>query len=225
MHPTTVRGTGWIEVVCGCMFSGKTEELIRRVVRARYARQDVAIFKPKIDQRYSSTEVVSHSRMSLEAHLVERAEDIWRMAAGRQVVAIDEVQFFGMDIVPVVESLANSGSRVIVAGLDQDYRGQPFEPVPTLMALAEFVTKNLAICMQCGNPADRSQRIVAREERVLVGETEAYEARCRRCFSPDVPGAIQESLLAKPEPAQRGETQESLLDASPSTLADAPAPA
>ncbi|MCO4772225.1 MAG: thymidine kinase [Deltaproteobacteria bacterium] len=199
MHPTMVQGTGWIEVVCGCMFSGKTEELIRRVVRARYARQDVAIFKPKIDQRYSSTEVVSHSRLSLEAHLVEKAEDIWKMGEGRQVVAIDEVQFFGMDVVPVVESLANSGSRVIVAGLDQDYRGQPFEPVPTLMAISEFVTKNLAICMRCGNPANRSQRIVNRAERVLVGETEAYEARCRRCFSPELPGEIQQSLLARPE--------------------------
>ena len=195
MHPTIVRGTGWIEVVSGCMFSGKTEELIRRVVRARYAKQDVKIFKPKIDQRYSTTEVVSHSRLSLEAHLVETAEDIWRHGEGHTVVAIDEVQFFGMEVVPVVESLANSGSRVIVAGLDQDYRGQPFEPVPTLMALAEFVTKNLAICMQCGNPADRSQRIVNRSERVLVGETEAYEARCRRCFSPDLPGEIQQSLL------------------------------
>jgi len=198
MHPTTVHGIGWIEVVTGCMFSGKTEELIRRVVRARYAKQDVAIFKPKIDQRYSVTEIVSHSKISLSAHMVERSEDIWKMAKGRQVVAIDEVQFFGMDVVPVVESLANSGSRVIVAGLDQDYRGQPFEPVPTLMAIAEFVTKNLAICMQCGNPADRSQRIVNRAERVLVGETEAYEARCRRCFSPDLPGEIQQSLLARP---------------------------
>ena len=199
MHPTHVHGTGWLEVVTGCMFSGKTEELIRRVVRARYAKQDVVIFKPKLDQRYSSTEVVSHSRMSLEAQLVERAEDIWRLGREAQVVAIDEVQFFGMDVVTVAESLANTGSRVIIAGLDQDYMGQPFEPVPTLMALAEFVTKNLAICMRCGNPADRSQRIVNRTERVLVGETEAYEARCRRCFSPDLPGEIQQSLYARPE--------------------------
>jgi thymidine kinase len=198
MHPTTVRGTGWIEVVTGCMFSGKTEELIRRVVRARYAKQDVAIFKPRIDQRYSTTEVVSHSKLSLSAHLVERADEIWRLGEGKQVVAIDEVQFFGSDVVPVVESLANTGTRVIVAGLDQDYRGEPFEPVPTLMSIAEFVTKNLAICMRCGNPANRSQRIVNRAERVLVGEAEAYEARCRRCFSPDLPGEIQQSLLARP---------------------------
>lgn len=198
MHPTHVHGTGWIEVVTGCMFSGKTEELIRRVVRARFAKQDVVIFKPKIDQRYSTTEVVSHSRLSLEAQLVEKAEEIWTIGQGTQVVAIDEVQFFGPDVVAVAESLANSGSRVIVAGLDQDFRGQPFEPVPTLMSLAEFVTKNLAICMRCGNPANRSQRIVNRAERVLVGETEAYEARCRRCFSPDLPGEIQQSLLAHP---------------------------
>lgn len=206
MHPTHVHGTGWIEVVTGCMFSGKTEELIRRVVRARFARQEVAIFKPKIDQRYSTTEVVSHSRLSLEAQLVEKADEIWALGRGVQVVAIDEVQFFGPDVVAVAESLANTGSRVIVAGLDQDYRGQPFEPVPTLMALAEFVTKNLAICMRCGNPADRSQRIVNRAERVLVGETEAYEARCRRCFSPDLPGEIQQSLLARPiAPEERTE--------------------
>jgi len=198
MHPTHVHGTGWIEVVTGCMFSGKTEELIRRVVRARFAKQDVVIFKPKIDQRYSTTEVVSHSRLSLEAQLVEKADEIWTIGQGTQVVAIDEVQFFGPDVVAVAESLANSGSRVIVAGLDQDFRGQPFEPVPTLMSLAEFVTKNLAICMRCGNPANRSQRIVNRAERVLVGETEAYEARCRRCFSPDLPGEIQQSLLAHP---------------------------
>ena len=198
MHPTPMHGTGWIEVVTGCMFSGKTEELIRRVVRARYAKQDVVIFKPKIDQRYSTTEVVSHSKLSLSAHLVDRADEIWKLGQGHTVVAIDEVQFFGKHVVPVVESLANTGSRVIVAGLDQDYRGQPFQPVPTLMAIAEFVTKNLAICMQCGNPANRSQRIVNRTERVLVGETEAYEARCRRCFSPDLPGEIQQSLLARP---------------------------
>ena len=203
MFPTHVHGTGWIEVVTGCMFSGKTEELIRRVVRARYAKQDVVIFKPKIDQRYSTTEVVSHSKLSLEARLVERADEIWQLGRGHQIVAIDEVQFFGMDVVAVAESLANSGSRVIVAGLDQDFRGQPFEPVPTLMALAEFVTKNLAICMRCGNPADRSQRTVNRAERVLVGETEAYEARCRRCFSPDLPGEIQQSLLARPEAPTR----------------------
>ena len=194
----TPQGTGWVEVITGCMFSGKTEELIRRLVRARYAKQEVRIFKPRLDDRYSEDEIVSHSRMSLRCHVVEKSEEVWRLGQGVQVVAIDEVQFFGSSIVPVVESLANSGSRVLVAGLDQDYRGQPFEPIPTLMAVAEYVTKNHAICMQCGNPADRSQRIVNRAERVLVGESECYEARCRRCFSPDLPGEIQQSLLYRP---------------------------
>lgn len=191
----TPQGTGWVEVITGCMFSGKTEELIRRLRLARYARQNVLIFKPKIDNRYSSEEIVSHSRATLQAHVVPAPADIWRLGKGQDVVGIDEVQFFGMDVVPVVESLANAGSRVVVAGLDQDFRGQPFEPVPTLMALAEYVTKNLAICMRCGNPADRSQRTVNRAERVLVGETDAYEARCRRCFSPELPGEIQQALL------------------------------
>jgi len=197
MH-LTPQGTGWIEVITGCMFSGKTEELIRRLVRARYAKQEVRIFKPRIDNRYSEDEIVSHSRMSLRCHVVETAEDVWRLGQSIQVVAVDEVQFFGPDIVPVVESLANSGCRVLVAGLDQDYRGEPFEPIPTLMAVAEYVTKNHAICMQCGNPADRSQRLVNRAERVLVGETESYEARCRRCFTPDLPGQIQQSLMYRP---------------------------
>lgn len=197
MFPTP-QGTGWIEVITGCMFSGKTEELIRRLVRARYAKQEVMIFKPKIDNRYAEDQIVSHSRMSLHAKVVEKAEDVWRLGKGIKVIGVDEVQFFGPDIVPVVESLANSGSRVLVAGLDQDFRGQPFEPIPTLMAVAEYVTKNHAICMQCGNPANRSQRIINRSERVLVGEVEAYEARCRRCFSPDLPGEIQQSLLHRP---------------------------
>jgi thymidine kinase len=194
----TPTGTGWIEVVTGCMFSGKTEELIRRLVRARYAKQEVAIFKPKLDTRYADDEIVSHSKISLAAHRVERPEEVWKMARGMQVVGIDEAQFFGPDIVPVTESLANGGSRVIVAGLDQDFRGQPFEPIPTLLALAEYVTKVHAICMKCGNPANRSQRMVNRTERVLLGEAEAYEARCRRCFSPDLPGEIQQSLLHRP---------------------------
>ncbi len=193
MHPTP-QGTGWIEVITGCMFSGKTEELIRRLKRAGYAKQDVLIFKPKIDARYAEAEIVSHSRLSLRALVIDKVDDIWRLGRGVQVVGVDEVQFFGPPVVPILERLANNGSRVVVAGLDQDYRGMPFEPVPTLMALAEYVTKNLAICMRCGNPADRSQRIVDRSERVLVGETEAYEARCRRCFTPDLPSEVQESL-------------------------------
>jgi thymidine kinase len=194
----TPQGTGWIEVVTGCMFSGKTEELIRRLVRARYAKQDVLIFKPALDTRYSEEEIVSHSKMRLQARRVEKPEDIWRLGRGTKVIGIDEAQFFGPEVVPIIESLANGGSRVIVAGLDQDFRGQPFEPIPTLMALAEYVTKLHAICMKCGNPANRSQRLVNRSERVLVGEAESYEARCRRCFSPDLPGEIQQSLLHRP---------------------------
>jgi thymidine kinase len=194
----TPSGTGWIEVITGCMFSGKTEELIRRLVRARYARQEVLIFKPKLDSRYSEEEIVSHSRLKLKAAVVETPEDIWRTGERMQVVGVDEAQFFGAGLVPVVESLANRGARVIVAGLDQDFRGQPFEPMPALMAIAEYVTKNLAICMKCGNPADRSQRLVNRAERVLLGEAEAYEARCRRCFTPDLPGEIQQNLLYRP---------------------------
>jgi len=195
MLPTPV-GTGWIEVVTGCMFSGKTEELIRRLVRARYAKQDVLIFKPALDTRYSEEEIVSHSKMRLRARCVEKADDIWKFGRGTRVIGIDEAQFFGVDVVRIAESLANEGSRVIVAGLDQDFLGEPFEPMPSLMAVAEYVTKQHAICMQCGNPANRSQRLVNRAERVLVGETEAYEARCRRCFSPELPGGeIQQSLL------------------------------
>ena len=194
----TPQGTGWIEVITGCMFSGKTEELIRRLTLATYARQDVLIFKPQIDTRYSETDVVSHRGLKVPAVVVDHVEEIWRQGKGRQVVAVDEVQFFGPGVVPVVESLANAGVRVIVAGLDQDFRGEPFEPIPTLMAIAEFVTKNLAICMKCGNPADRSQRLVASAERVLLGETDAYEARCRRCFSPHMPGQIQQNLLFTP---------------------------
>ena len=197
MQPTP-SGTGWIEVITGCMFSGKTEELIRRLVRARYARQEVLIFKPKLDSRYSEEEIVSHSRLKLKAAVVETPEDIWRTGERMQVVGVDEAQFFGAGLVPVVESLANRGARVIVAGLDQDFRGQTFEPMPALMAIAEYVTKNLAICMKCGNPADRSQRLVNRAERVLLGEAEAYEARCRRCFTPDLPGEIQQNLLYRP---------------------------
>ncbi|MCP4869299.1 MAG: thymidine kinase [Proteobacteria bacterium] len=194
----TPEGTGWIEVVTGCMFSGKTEELIRRLVRARYAKQEVLIFKPALDTRYAEEEIVSHSKMRLQARCVEKAEDIWKYGRGTRVIGIDEAQFFGPDVVAVAESLANGGSRVIIAGLDQDFRGEPFEPMPTLMAMAEYVTKQHAICMQCGNPANRSQRLVNRAERVLLGETDAYEARCRRCFSPDLPGEIQQNLLHRP---------------------------
>ncbi len=176
--------TGWIEVIAGCMFSGKTEELIRRMRRAQIARQKVAIFKPRIDNRYSSDHIVSHSELKLESTVVGSSAEILDLAKDAQVVAIDEGQFFDMGIVDVAEKLANDGKRVIVAGLDQDYRGRPFEPIPQLLAIAEYITKTLAICVVCGNPADRTQRITSGSERVLVGAKEAYEARCRRCFQP-----------------------------------------
>lgn len=178
------KNVGWIEVIAGCMFSGKTEELIRRIRRAQIARQQVVIFKPKIDNRYSSDHIVSHSEARLPSSVVERSSEILGMAKDAQVVGIDEAQFFDLGIVDVAEQLANQGKRVIIAGLDQDYRGKPFEPIPQLLAVAEYITKTLAICVVCGNPADRTQRTTASNERVLVGAKDSYEARCRRCFEP-----------------------------------------
>jgi thymidine kinase len=178
------KNTGWIEVIAGCMFSGKTEELIRRIRRAQIAKQTVAIFKPGIDNRYSSDHIVSHSEAKLLSTAVASSADILKLASEAQVVGIDEAQFFDMGIVEVAESLANQGKRVIIAGLDQDYRAKPFEPMPQLLAIAEYITKTLAICMVCGNPADRTQRIGASSERVLVGAKDAYEARCRSCYVP-----------------------------------------
>lgn len=175
------QNTGWIEVVAGCMFSGKTEELIRRLRRAQIARQKVLIFKPRIDNRYAANQIVSHNTQSLESIVVDNAEEILVLAKDAQVVGIDEVQFFDMTIVGVCDKLANEGKRVIVAGLDQDYRGVPFEPVPQLLAAAEYITKTLAICVVCGNPADRTQRKIANADRVVVGAADSYEARCRKC--------------------------------------------
>ena len=175
------KGTGWIEVVCGCMYSGKTEELIRRLRRAQIAKQHVMIFKPAIDTRYSSDHIVSHNTQSLSSTVVKSAKEILELAKDAQVVGIDEAQFFSPDIVQICEVLANAGKRVIVAGLDQDYRGMPFEPVPQLLAVAEYITKTLAICVVCGNPADRTQRITTQQERVVVGAKDVYEARCRKC--------------------------------------------
>jgi thymidine kinase len=188
------RGVGWIEVICGCMFSGKTEELIRRLRRARFARQRVIIFKPAIDDRYDTESIVTHDALSMEARQVTSAAQIPELVGDHEVVGVDEAQFFGDGLVAVLEELANRGLRVVVAGLDQDYLGRPFEPIPQLMAVAEYVTKTLAICMVCGNPADRSQRIVARDGQVLVGATDAYEARCRRCFNPDAGAPVQQRI-------------------------------
>ncbi len=188
------RDTGWIEVITGCMFSGKTEELIRRLNRARYAKQRVCIWKPRIDARYATDSVVSHSRHELPARVIDDAVEMLAGSRDVDVVGVDEAQFFGASLVPVVERLANDGKRVVIAGLDQDYLGRPFEPMPHLMAVAEYVTKNLAICVQCGNPADRSQRLVRRDATVVVGGSETYEARCRRCFDPKASGE-QEQLF------------------------------
>ncbi|MDH7514943.1 MAG: thymidine kinase [Bacteroidota bacterium] len=177
-------GTGWIEVICGSMFSGKTEELIRRLRRALIARQRVAIVKPNMDTRFSDTRIVSHSGSYLPSITVSTADEIPRAIGGATVVGIDEAQFFDMRLVDVCEQLADSGHRVIVAGLDQDYLGHPFEPMPQLLAVAEYITKTLAICVVCGNPANRTQRVAKSSARVFIGAGDAYEARCRRCFSP-----------------------------------------
>ena len=178
------QNVGWIEVVCGCMFSGKTEELIRRLRRAQIAKQKVAVFKPRIDKRYSAEHIVSHSDQSLVSTVVDDAAEIPKLAGDAQVIGIDEGQFFKVNLVDICESLANQGKRVIVAGLDQDYRGKPFDPMPQLLAIAEYITKTLAICVVCGNPADRTQRTTASHERVVVGAKDIYEARCRRCHQP-----------------------------------------
>lgn len=178
------RDTGWIEVICGCMFSGKTEELIRRLRRAQIAKQQVAIFKPNIDKRYSPEHIVSHSEQSVISLPVSDASEIPSLAGEAQVIGIDEGQFFKANLVDICEDLASRGRRVIVAGLDQDYRGKPFDPMPQLLAVAEYITKTLAICVVCGNPADRTQRKTQQQDRVVVGAKDIYEARCRRCFEP-----------------------------------------
>jgi thymidine kinase len=182
----TPPGTGWIEVVCGSMFSGKTEELLRRIKRARLARQPVALFKPRVDNRYDAVKVVSHEGVNADAVTVSTAAELLdRVPAGTAVVGIDEVQFFDAPIVGAAESLASSGVRVIAAGLDQDWRGQPFGPVPALLAVAEYVSKLHAVCARCGAPGTRSQRLVAVEGQLFVGGSAEYESRCRACFLPE----------------------------------------
>jgi thymidine kinase len=174
--------TGWIEAICGSMFSGKTEELIRRIHRAQYARQKVQVFKPEIDSRYDKDHVVSHSQMKFPSVQVNSPRDILDLVEDDTlIVAIDEAQFFSADIVDVCNQLADAGKRVIVAGLDQDYRGKPFGPMPELLCVAEYITKNMAICVKCGNPANRTQRLVPTHEQILVGADNIYEARCRNC--------------------------------------------
>lgn len=173
---------GWIEVIVGSMYSGKTEELIRRLRRAQIARQRVEIFKPALDDRYAHDAIVSHSEVSIPSRSVKTARDVLRHAHEAQVIGIDEGQFLGPELVSVCEKLARRGKRVIVAGLDQDYAARPFEPMPQLLAVAEYITKTLAICMVCGAPANRTYRKVKRSGRVVVGGTDLYEARCRRCY-------------------------------------------
>jgi thymidine kinase len=185
---------GWIEVVTGCMFSGKTEELIKRLRRAQYARQPVVVFKPRIDDRYSEDSVGSHSGQRMRSFQIDNASEIPALVGDAMVVGIDEAQFFDDSLVAVCEALANRGLRVVVAGLDMDYLGNPFEPIPHLLAVSEYIQKNLAICVVCGNPADRSQRIVNRGPQVLVGEKDAYEARCRLHWDPNCIDPRQEQL-------------------------------
>jgi len=179
---------GWIEVVCGPMFSGKSEELIRRLRRARIARKRVQVFKPVIDDRYSKDEIVSHGDQRMKSDVVTNAQEILKFLDWRtQVVGIDESNFFGPDLVDIAQQLADTGKQVIIAGLDTDYLGRPFVPMPELLCLAESITKTLAICMRCGNPAKHTQRLVESDDLIVVGATGMYEARCRRCFEAGVP--------------------------------------
>lgn len=187
LEKSLVRGRkhGWIEVIAGSMFSGKTEELIRRLRRAKYANQKVEIFKPRIETRYSENEVVSHDARTIMSTPVESSANILLLVSDVEVVGIDEAQFFDEGLVEVCNKLANDGIRVIVAGLDMDYLGVPFGPVPKLMSIAEYVTKVHAICMRCGNLASYSHRLSNNDKRVLLGEKDAYEPLCRECFVED----------------------------------------
>jgi len=173
---------GWIEVICGSMFSGKTEELIRRLKRAQFAKQKVEIFKPQVDTRYDETEVVSHDENRIPSTPVPAASNIRLLADQVDVVGIDEAQFFDMELVGVCNALANAGARVIIAGLDMDFQGKPFGPIPHLMATAEYVTKVHAVCMKCGNLANHSHRTTTQKGLVVLGEKDQYEPLCRSCF-------------------------------------------
>lgn len=187
---------GWLETISGCMFAGKTEELIRRIKVLEFAKKNILVFKPKIDNRYSNKMVVSHAGSSVESIVVKNSEEILDYIDDKvEVVAIDEVQFFDHNICEVCNYLAHKGIRVMVAGLDTDFRGEPFGPMPTLLTQAEFVTKLTAVCNKCGQPATRTQRIINGKAAsyddpiILVGASESYEARCRHCH--DVPGKVK----------------------------------
>ena len=193
---------GWIEAICGPMFSGKSEELMRRLRRSIIARKRVQVFKPLIDNRYSDHEIVSHSDLRMKSQAVEDAAGILPHLESRtEVVGIDESNFFGPALVDVATHLADSGKQVIIAGLDTDYMGRPFPPMPELLSLAESITKTLAICMRCGNPAKHTQRLVDSTDLIVVGAGGMYEARCRRCFEPGMPKQTNlEFAVVKPKP-------------------------
>jgi thymidine kinase len=193
---------GWIEVICGPMFSGKSEELIRRLRRAMIARKRVQVFKPVIDDRYAAEEIVSHGDLRMRSEVVDSGKDIlaridWRT----EVVGVDEGNFMGPDLVDAAQRLADAGKQVIISGLDTDYMGRPFAPIPELLALAESITKTLAICVRCGNPAKHTQRLVNSNDLIVVGAAGMYEARCRRCFEPGVPKQQELEFLKRPQPA------------------------
>ena len=178
----TLRRSGWVEVICGSMFSGKTEELIRRLKRALLAQQSVEIFKPAIDQRYDKKKIVSHKESSILSTPVNFANDILLRVGNCEIVGVDEAQFFDESIVDVVDKLANDGKRVIVAGLDMDFKGRPFKPMDSIMAVAEYITKVHAVCMKCGSVASYSHRRTKSDQTVVLGEKDIYEALCRSCF-------------------------------------------
>ena len=181
----TPNNAGWIELICGSMFSGKTEELIRRIIRAQIAKQKTAIFKPKLDNRYSSEDIVSHNNRKLKSIIINNPSEIPNLIGDATVIGIDEAQFFGDEIIDICKELTLKNIRIILAGLEKDYLGKPFGPMPKLMVEAEYVTKVLAICVVCGNPANFSYRISSESSQILVGETDKYEARCRQCFFED----------------------------------------
>jgi thymidine kinase len=199
-----MRGNlGWIEVICGPMFSGKSEELIRRLRRAEIARQRVQIFKPAIDERYSSDHIVSHNDTRIRSVGVSNAAEVEaKLDLRTEVIGIDEAQFLGEAMVEFVVRLADMGKRILIAGLDTDYLGRPFHPMPELLAVADEITKTLAICMQCGNPAKHTQRLIASEDLIVVGAAGMYEARCRRCFEQNL--AAVETEKKKAEAAVAG---------------------
>lgn len=179
---------GWVEVICGPMFSGKSEELIRRLRRAMIARKRVQVFKPVLDNRYSNDEIVSHAERRMPSEVVADGAEILRKIDWRtEVVGVDEANFMGPSLIEAAGTLADSGKQVIIAGLDTDYMGRPFSPIPEMLALAESITKTLAICVRCGNPAKHTQRLVESDSLIVVGAGGMYEARCRRCFEPGVP--------------------------------------